>query len=423
VHTIHLSFHERLQKRSPIRGATLYSQLRVRTAGGEPRQGNVDHSRHCLESLVLLQTLKWPLVGMEEQMQKIEVAAKKTWPVVMAWIGGITAVIGFCASIAGGITWLRNHHKHGVEYRAKMSLAQTQASQKQYSAALETYQEILKDDPLDPKVLDAQLDTAMLWVENFSLYVREGSDEGDLSSTALDEIFPVLTSGLTRAQGVRSADIEAHLGWAHFLNAKMAQRESDSLALDDFQNALATDPKNAYAHAMLGNCLLQSGGSLEEAVDHFHTAVAAGRALPFVRRLQLGGLLHLEKPGARRETMRVATAMLKNGEQLDPGLRGRMSAWLFDPVVTNHQERVEALSAVTSGDAWKTYVWLTASSEADETGLQTVNQQFIHANLLEVSGHPDAALAEYRELQQKLRDHPGSLRDQVLAAVNRLVRG
>jgi hypothetical protein len=37
--------------------------------------------------------------NMEEQIQKIEVAAKKTWPVIMAWISGITAVIGFIATI------------------------------------------------------------------------------------------------------------------------------------------------------------------------------------------------------------------------------------------------------------------------------------------------------------------------------------
>src|SRR5215469_15955854 len=104
---------------------------------------------------------------MEKQIQKIEVAARRTWPVIMAWIGGITAVIGFIATISGGGTWLINHHRHNVEYKAKMALAQTQAGQQQYQAALATYTEILKDDPLDRKVLDAQLDTTIRQVENF----------------------------------------------------------------------------------------------------------------------------------------------------------------------------------------------------------------------------------------------------------------
>jgi|GEM_PF-6965711 len=94
----------------------------------------------------------------------------------MAWIGCITAVIGFIATISGGGTWLMNHHRHDVEYKAKMAQAQTQVGQQQHQAALATYTENLKDDPTDRKVVDAQLDAAMLWVENFSPDVPEGKD-------------------------------------------------------------------------------------------------------------------------------------------------------------------------------------------------------------------------------------------------------
>ena len=111
---------------------------------------------------------------MKEKIGKIEVASKKTWKVVIAWVGGITALIGLFASLAGGVTWLINHHRHNVEYKARMALAQSEASQDQYAEALKTYGENLKDDPLDRPALDAELDTAMLWVENFSVDVPEG---------------------------------------------------------------------------------------------------------------------------------------------------------------------------------------------------------------------------------------------------------
>jgi hypothetical protein len=127
---------------------------------------------------------------MDEQIEKIETVAKKTWTVAIAWVGGITALIGFVASVAGGVTWFVHHHRQNVEYQTKMALAQTQANQRQYQAALDTYGGILKDDPLNRQALDAQLDTAMMWVENFSLYVREGRDEGDLSGAALDQVSP-----------------------------------------------------------------------------------------------------------------------------------------------------------------------------------------------------------------------------------------
>lgn len=357
---------------------------------------------------------------MEERIQKIEVAAKKTWPVIMAWVGGITALIAFFGSVAGGITWLINHHRHAVEYRAKMALAETETSQKQYQAALTTYGEILKDDPLDRQALDEQLDTAMIYVENFSISVGEGEDVADLSGPALDGVLPVLTSGLTREKQTRWADVEAHLGWAHFLNAKLAQRENDSVAVEDWRAALSTDPTNVYANAMLGNWMLQSGGDLKEAVEHFQTAVRTGRARPFVRQLQIGGLLHLEVPGARAEMMRVANQMRKGGEQLDPGMRRRISNWCIDPMVVNLQELREVLSAVSTEDAWQTYLWLEGGTASGAQEDHDLKHEFIHANLLELSGDRDAALGEFRQLWHKLRHQPGSLRDQVGSAVARL---
>jgi hypothetical protein len=218
----------------------------------------------------------------------------------------------------------------------------------------------------------------------------------------------------------RLADVEAHLGWAHFLNAKMAQRESDSVAVDDWHRALATDPRNVYAHAMLGNWMLQSGGDFKQAVEHLQTAVAAGRALPFVRSLQLGGLLHLETSGARAEIMRVANAMRRGSEGLDPGLRHRMASWLFDPILTNHSELIEALGAMSTDEAWQTYLWLNESAESVPQQERDQRHEFIHANLLEISGSRDAALDQYRHLQRELRDRPGSLEDQVEAGIRRL---
>jgi tetratricopeptide (TPR) repeat protein len=354
---------------------------------------------------------------MSEEIQKVEVAAKRSWGIIMAWIGGISALIGFIGTIGGGFTWLKNHHRRNSQYTARMALAQTETKQKQYQDAIKTYDEILKDDPLDRAALDAQLDTAMLWVENFSILVPSGKDEGELSGPVLDEIFPVLNSGLTRVTGTRSADVQSHLGWGHFLNEKIAHREDDSVAIQDWRGALSADSANVYANAMLGNELLQSGGDLAEANQHLHAAAATGRALPFVRELQIGGLLHLEKPGARAEIMRVANQMMQRGEPLDAETRQRISSWCFDPVVTRHDELIEALGALPSDDAWKTYLWL--SNDPNTSG-QDVKQKFVHANLQEIAGRRDAALTEFKELKKELGSREGSLVDQVEAGIKRL---
>ena len=359
---------------------------------------------------------------MEEKIEKIEVAAKETWKVIIAWVGGITALIGLFASIVGGFTWLVNHHRHTVEYRAKMATAEAERTQRQYQEALNIYREILKEDPLDRAALDAQLDTAMAWVENlhYSVYVPEGKDEDEMSRGALDELLPVLTSGLATAKDVRVADIQAHLGWAHFLNAKIAQREDDSVAVDDWHASLTKDPTNAYANAMLGNWMLQSDGDFKEAVEHLRAAIRTGRARPFVRRLQVGGLLGLDLSGARVEMMRIANDMRKGQEELDSGERHRIAGWCFNPMYMKHEQLVEVLSAVPSEDAWNTYSWLAASSESGTSGSRDFMNEFVHANLLELGGRRDAALEEYRRLERELRDRPGSFQNQVRASVERL---
>jgi len=35
---------------------------------------------------------------MEDEIQKAETGAKKAWPLVMSWVGGITALIGLFVS-------------------------------------------------------------------------------------------------------------------------------------------------------------------------------------------------------------------------------------------------------------------------------------------------------------------------------------
>ena len=357
---------------------------------------------------------------MEEKIEKIEVAAKKTWKVVIAWVGGITALIGLFASLAGGVTWLIDHHRHNVEYKAQMALAQSQASQEQYAEALKTHGEILKEDPLNRPALDAELDTAMLWVENFSVDVPEGKDEGELAGPPLDTVLPVLTQGLSRVEGTRRADVEAHLGWAHFLNAKMTDREDDSVAQKDWRDALSLDPTNVYANAMLGNWMLQSDGDFKEAVEHLQIAVRTGRARPFVRELQLGGLVDLDQPGARGETFRIANEMRKGGEELDPGGRRRIANECCNPPFPSHKELVEALGAVPNDEAWQTYLWLEKGSDSETSGEKDPERQFIHANLLEISGQRDAARSAYLEIEEELRDRPGIFRGEVTAAIERL---
>lgn len=358
---------------------------------------------------------------MEEQVKKAEIGVKRAWPHVMAWVGGITAIIGLFASLAGGVAWFVNHHRHHAEIQAKLALAQAQATQGEYQASVQTCVDILKADPTDRSALNQQLDATMLWVENYHIVVSEGKSAADVSAPELEEIFAILEAGLTRTNGSQAADVQAHLGWAHWINQHIAEREFGPAAEQSLSAALVSDPSNVYANAMLGNWMLQNRGNFSEAVHFLDIAVSTGRERPLVRRLQLGGLIDLDKTGARAEAVKVANDMRNSGEHLDAESRKRVLTFCFDPIFTNHAELTESLSTVPPDEAWKTYLWL---DDIQEDGLDEKARlwarDFIQANLLEVSGKRQESLVKYRALLQELGNNGSAMENSVRAAIARL---
>lgn len=358
---------------------------------------------------------------MEEQVKKAELGVKKAWPLVMRWVGGATAIIGLFASLAGGVAWFVNRHKQKADRQAKIALAQVQAKQGEYQASVQTYADILKADPNDRSVLSQQLGATMFWVEDFHVLAGEGQNAADLAAPELDQIFSILDAGLTRTKGPQAADVQAHLGWAHWLNQHIAEREFGPAAEQNLRAALATDPSNVYANAMLGNWMLQNGGDLTEAIRYLDIAVSGGKERTYVRSLQLGGLIYLDKPGARAELIKVANDMRKSGEALNEGDKKRILGFCFDPTVTDHGELVESLSAVPPDEAWETYLWLDDTpEEGQDEKTQLMVRNFIQANLLEISGKQQESLAKYRLLLQEMGNDESTMENSVRAAVARL---
>ena len=357
---------------------------------------------------------------MEEEVQKASSEVKKAWPVVMSWVGGISAIIGLIAGIAGGVNWYQNRHRQQAELQSKMAMAQIQVNQGEYQAAIQSYAEILKADSLYQPALDQQLNAVMLWVENFRIAARDNQNSAELAGPELDQIMSILDAGFARTKGSQAADVQAHIGWAHWLNQHIAEREFGPAAEQNLRAALAIDPSNVYANAMLGNWMLQNGKSLAEASQHFDTAVATGKARPLVRQLELGSFIDLDKAGARASLVKIANDMRKSNEPLADRDRSSILSFCFNPSLTDHQELVESLSAVPADEAWQTYLWLDNQPERDET--RSLIHDFIHANLLEIAGRQQEALQAYRLLQKELKDHPGSMANAVNAAVARLTR-
>ncbi len=355
---------------------------------------------------------------MEEEVKKIEAEVKKEWPALISGAGGIATLIGLLVTLGGGVTWLINHHRQNEARQAKMALAQSESEQGDYQAAAQTYAEMLKDDPASKPALDGQLRAAEQQVEDFEVSAPEGQDPAASAGALLDQIMPVLDAGLARAQApAAKADIQAHIGWAHFLNEKIAEREFGSAAEDNLRAALKQDPKNVYAHAMLGNWLLQTNGDFDEAMRHFDAAVATGRERPMVRTFELGGFEDLDHKGARAALLRVANAMRKDGEPLDQGDKARIRSDCFDSALDDRGEWTESLTAVPPDEEWATYQWLDVNPDAD---YQHAMRRFVEASLLEMGGDRKGALSKLQALEKDLANQPGSLKNQVDVAVRRL---
>src|SRR5882757_1945818 len=341
--------------------------------------------------------------------------------VILSWVGGATAVLGLIGSLSGWFHTFDSHRTQRAKLNAKMAVAQGQLKQGEYRASVRSYGDVLKTDPLYSPALEGQLDAAMLWVENFQVLGRDGEKAADAAGSLLDEMMPVLDAGLARSRGSRAADVQAHLGWAHWLNWHIAEREFGPSAVQNLRAAVERDKSNVYANAMLGNWMLQNNGNFQEAIGHLNTAAAPGKARPLVREMQVGGLLHDEVRGARAELVKAVNDMRKNGEALDDGQKRRILGFCYNPGITNSEELGESLSAVPEDDAWKTYLWLDDSQDEDQTEkTRSLSRDFIYANLLEVSGKHTEALEKYRLLQRDPQIKHFSFKDRVDDAVKRL---
>ena len=264
----------------------------------------------------------------------------------------------------------------------------------------------------------------MGWLEDFHVVAPEGGKAEDLAGALIGEIMPVLDAGLARSnrQRPRAADILAHIGWAHWLNQHLAHREFGPAAERDLRHALQIDSSNVFAHAMLGNWMMQTGGRIEEALQHFRIAGEGNRARPFVRRLQLGVMVYPRDPETRVALIRVVNEMRRNGEPIDDRQKRRVLG-AYNPTVNSAEELSTTLSAVPPSDALATYVWLDPpGTNRSDLDYQRIQHDFIHASILEIERKRQEALAAFQTLRTELkrRGYDGRIVNHVDRAITRL---
>jgi hypothetical protein len=275
-------------------------------------------------------------------------------------------------------------------------------------------------DPTNRTAADREADAAMLWLRNFHVLVPEGQKAADIAGARLVEIMSVLDAALARTggRGPRAADILAHLGWAHWLNWHIAEKEFGPAAEQDLRRSISLDPANVYGNAMLGNWLLQTNGSVAEAVQRFKVAIKSNKERVWVRKMQLAGMEDNE--GAQQELMKVVNEMRINAEPIGASEAHRI---LFRYSLTNSIEELrKTLSAVPAEQAWATFQWLDKQEQGQDPEEQRIRGEFVHANILELNDHRSEALAIFMKLQRemKARNYSTLVTDQIDAAIKRL---
>jgi tetratricopeptide (TPR) repeat protein len=326
--------------------------------------------------------------------------------------GAIAALIGlvFLVSYLTGVGPWSDSRAQRAMIQQLVATARVQMERTEYESAFKTYDDALKVDAGNTEVMDLQADAAMRWLQNYHVLAGDGQKAEDIAGPELARIQGVLDAALARTdrRGRKAADLLAHMGWTHWLNQRLAFKEFGTAAERDLREALRADGSNVFAHAMLGNWLLQTHGDVAEALRHFESAVKTGNEREFVRRLQLGGLLSSDGPKVRSALLRVANEMRREGARMDDRSKRRVAAELH-PGLVSYEELRESLVAVSPKDAWDTYVWVESDG---------VRREFVRGALLEIEGKRDEALAVFRELGRGLG--PGRLADNVAAAVRRL---
>lgn len=360
---------------------------------------------------------------MPKQRGPSEPPIQRAWGVTAAWIAGITTVIGFIGTLSGAFGNLSERlHRHKDSDR-EIAVAQTQLKEAEFPQAFATYSAVLKADPGYKPAVDGQLAAAERWVEHFEVDSTEDKAAVARATADLNQLSELFYAASADLKSTALADVQAHIGWVHWLQHHLLGQDTKAAAERDLRAALAIEPGNVYANAMLGNITAQTYGSLSDAVHEFDTAVASGKERAYVRRLQLAGLIRFEVPGARAALMRTLNAMRKGGEPLDADTRLNARGFCCVPEETTHEQWVETLTAVPSEEAFQTYVWLNDTNTDLSPSVLALHRLYVRALLTEIAGDRAGALQQLRDLNRKIDGINSSLDQCVPEEIERLTEG
>ena len=260
-----------------------------------------------------------------------------------------------------------------------------------------------------------QLEVAMAWLRDIS--VTGGTADPSFSAVS-DKVTPVLLRAASRSEGKAKADVLAHLGWLTFL--KWRDGAHNLSVAQPYQQALAVDKDNLFAHVMLGHWLLYpagGNGSLADARTHFDAALAAAKTndeRQFVRSWQMAALLNRDETFAP-ELVRVSAAMAAENDTLSAKSRSRI-LWLVY-TLPRWRGLDHLTDSVTLAQQRAAFPWLTRGFDQPDPLYSAVS-----ARLTELSGDSAEALERYKAILKQSPTLSPAGREYLTHATQRLSR-
>jgi TIR domain len=310
-------------------------------------------------------------------------------------IGAVGAVVLLGAATFAGLQLMQRRAEQAAMRADTAAAAQALqlCNDGSHEAAIAQFGELASHRPPAPAVLTQREDCAMRWMREMRAF---SSDSGKKRS--FDEqiaiVDPILLQALQKAQGARAADLRAHIGWGAHLRYREGTGNIDPVPF--WQRALTEDAGNVYAHAMWAFRLMPA--KVSEARMHFDRAVASGRELAYVRRLQFGASL-ATTDGAAAYAVAVADEMRRRGEAVTPAQRERLWTYAFGQLL-GPEAREAIFAAVPAAQLKATFDWLFAGTDIEPVKGPT--GRFVVATLQAHAGQRNEARAGFESL---LKEH------------------
>ena len=352
---------------------------------------------------------------------------RRWWP-LLGGIGALVLVLGFAtwrtstseqpaAPDARPVTdTSKEAGASAEEVRTLLVQAEAQRRRAQFADALTTLASARELAPGASEVRGAQEDVAMEWVRDARLETPEAR-----FGETIKPAMTIIDASLADAAGQRRADLLAHSGWATFLMWRDGNRQLNPT--EWYQQALAVEPDNPYANAMLAHWLLFRDGDLSSATKLFDAALRSQRDVTTVRALQWAALGNHRTPEADAERVRVADAMRRESRPLlERQVSALWSPYYFATLSGRDEQRQLLLGALPPDDHITTMRWAFKEYAATDESRQRTIRYYVA--LLDASaGRTMDAIQELRHLNKEVANNDGSFRDAVRAALKQLQGG